>query len=1224
MADSPNYSALASYFSAPHVPTGGANDIAKAILLNANVNRGINNAAPAPNGPSLMSRIFDVLSRPNYAVANFAKGIAQGNPNLADIGTGLAGQDKTTFSDVLGELGAPKSPGRAIAGMAMDIGLDPTSYIPVAGLISKLKPLIKGGEKAVEAVAPEVTKLQQFTKKGELTNPEVFGLPAKPAVSVPEALTAKAAESAPVIPRDALAPGPALSKQMPLDLPGVAPRLPIPKITDTAAAFKTVEDASAPLARTVGQLPLGLTTESGDKSLRALMDSGALKDTAPQVVDKAFAGDPAALSKVAAPVRGVEFEPRHANIADQLLQKFDPAKSTARINQQFPDTLNAKQQVWLYHRAIDAAKGIVKKPEWVASHANKIYAAVEDALKAKGYTPRLGSGENVSIYDVIKQMGGPGQAKAVLDSFAKDLKPESPIWDAVQGLRAANVIDDSKSVKYIADAAAEARATVQASGSLSDAGEKNIMDSILNLAKQATKTAPISPSAQDTARKLLNVVMQSGKPPAQVAIEHKASMINDILSKGRGPRTELNRAVTLGLEKNLGNLPSWAIDGNKAVEFFMGRVATWWGQKDLRPLTLNAIGGAAATAAARGKALNSLFKGFNDAQRAEALAVAQGVMRPTSIHTARLADEISKMMSNLVGQVSGSSVVFRSAVDREMLNKWMRNYSVGFQFTTESGVRDLAGQLHDFSKGTDWVNSWKIAATKENPQIFLFKLQQAMEQATREKALFDELGERFGQKIPGGGYKIKIEGHPYLEGYHFPEDIAKQIPRVVKDWTNPVHMSDPLMRHYDRLLSMWKSGVTIYRPAHHIRNFIGDAYLGWMDGVNTVRPYILAARVQRTMKDMYPTLADVDKLVELGVAGKSMSTPHVGEVIFRNKSGIAFTAQQIAAVAHQKGLLEHARSIEDIIDLGEQSRFKPFGGKVQTVARSASELISHNSRLAHFIDKVAKSRGSDLEKIFEEAGRRARKWHPTGLDLTPFERKFMRRIMPFYSWLRKSTPLLIEGLVMHPGKALTASKVYGGIQEAQGMQTGGREDPFPVDQMFPKWIRAEGIGPLSSSIGWLGKISNQETPGYVMAGQGLNPLTQMVSQLSQPGNTILSGLTPAAQIPIALTTGSNPTTGVPISGVDAKPGAMQEYLGAQIPVWSMAQGITGVTPFGTQTKKAAGGGNASPEAILNWLAASGIKGTGPYIKQAQYEYKHPIKVDRNAAKADFLNQLKGQ
>src|SRR5258708_23580335 len=217
----------------------------------------------------------------------------------------------------------------------------------------------------------------------------------------------------------------------------------------------------------------------------------------------------------------------------------------------------------------------------------------------------------------------------------------------------------------------------------------------------------------------------------------------------------------------------------------MGRVATWWGQKDLRPLSLNAIGSSAATAATRGKVLNDLFKPFTVADKYEALKLAQGLGVPNTPETEQLAIQVKRMMDNLVGNVGGTSVLTKSGVDMNLMNKWMKQYNVGFEFTNSSKVKNLTGEINDYSKGTDWANSWKTAEITEDPQVFLFKIQQAMEQATRERALFDEIGQRFGSKFSGNGYRNRVKGYSYLDGYYFPDEIAKQLPRVVKDWSLP-------------------------------------------------------------------------------------------------------------------------------------------------------------------------------------------------------------------------------------------------------------------------------------------------------------------------------------------------------------------------------------------------------------------------------------------------------
>jgi hypothetical protein len=372
---------------------------------------------------------------------------------------------------------------------------------------------------------------------------------------------------------------------------------------------------------------------------------------------------------------------------------------------------------------------------------------------------------------------------------------------------------------------------------------------------------------------------------------------------------------------------------------------------------------------------------------------------------------------------------------------------------------------------------------------------------------------------------------------------------------------------------------------------------------------------------------DVDHLVAMGVVAKDMATPLPGKILFRNKSGVGFTAEQIGAVAHQKGLLEHARTIEDIIDLGQGRPLldiKPFGGKVQKVARGASELQSHNARLAHFIDKVSKSRGNNLQEIFEQASRRSRKWHPTGLDMTDFEKKVFRRIIPFYSWLRKSTPLLLEGLVMNPGKAVIPSKIYQAMQTMQGIQTPGRQDPFPVDQMFPEWMRLEGLGPVGKpGEGLLAKFTNQQPPGYSMLGMGLNPLTSLIGEMQDPGRTLLTGLTPAIQIPVELASGKKLFTGEPITGPESRPGSFKQYIGEQLPVYGGLQGMLGMTPFGSETKAAAkSDGGSQKEALTNFLTGLGVRGSGPYRSQARFEALAPGMMQKKVGREDFLAELR--
>lgn len=1300
-----NYEALAQYFGARKVPGPGAADIANFILLNAQTSKPKGPGSIASAKPSLMSRIFDVLSRPNYGMANLInEGRKTGDYNLNSFMQGLSAEKRTTFSKVLEEAGMESPTGRAMLGFVLDVGLDPTTYIPVAGIASKIKGasgLGKGSRVVDEALEKPLG--QRLLDQGSPVNPEAFGLPVRPQ-NVPEALKglgrgngptdlaglkdkltkdyeflqkfeqsgvqnqAVTDEMASITSRIA-----AIDKQL-TSSGRTLPQQPSGMITDMAAQPGKVEPGTAPgqlqflldditpvsikgtkqqAERAVGEVPGQIPLKFPDlnvKNTRAQSKQTAkfaeeLGERAGTIVSKIAAGDVQAAAKLLPPPPP-KVTPKQQALADEIVSKFQPWMAKARLNKQYPDTLNAKQQARLWYEArIAASKGVYKKgrsrdsiAKSVDEAAIPIYKAIESALIAKGRVPRIGTGENVKLSDVIAQLIAMGKpiTDDIIRQFSHNINPGSDLWKVVETLRARGAIIDSKTVKMVTEAVGESKATVKASGALSDSQVKNFDDFLKNFTKNVTKAADTSPAADKAAQALVNNILNTGKTAAQIAVEQSSRVLDEVVATGR-TNTMANKVLTHGLEKDLGKLPKWVVTDNKATEFLMGRVATWWGQADLRPMSLNAIGSSAATAAARGQYLDNLLAPFTQAQRHHAFKLAQGKAVSTgSPEVIDLSKQIIKLMDNLTNNATGASVLLRSGVNMHMLNKWMRRYQVGFEFTNSKKAKDFTGKPLDYSKGTDWTQSWKNADIKDDPKAFLFKIQQAIEQATREKALFDELGERFGSTVPGKGHvhQLKRQGadrlkeFPYLEGYYFTKDIADQIPRMVRDWNvNSWSPNNAMMKHYDRVLSMWKSGVTIYRPGHHIRNIAGDLWLGWMDGVNTLKPYNLAIKVQKSMQGAYKDLMDIDRLIQVGAMPRTLGTPKPNQVLFKNRSGVPFTAEQIGAVAHQKGLLEHTRTIEDLIDMGEQGKgllnFQPFGGKVQAAARGMSELTSHNARLAHFIDKVMKSNGSNIEEIFENAARRSRKWHPTGLDLTEFERKTMRRIMPFYTWMRKSLPLLLEGLVMNPGKAVIPAKVFDAIQESQGIETpNGRYDPFPVDQMFPEWLRAEGVGPISMPDGFLSGVSNQSPEGYAMAGMGLNPLSSLIAQMESPGKTTLSSITPALKIPMEILTGRESFTGEPISGIDARPGAFQEYVGQQIPGFNAIQGITGITPFGTETKRSVTSDQAGLEALLNWLTAGGIKGTGPYVKQARFEETRPLQLQRKVAKDEFLARLR--
>ena len=110
--------------------------------------------------PSFFRRTLDFISKPLYASAGAAKAIVKNldqdqtnNENiLEEAWKGLSGQDKETYSDVLGELGVENKYVKGGLGFVLDVALDPTTYFGGA-LIRGTGKVIKGALKPVGNVA---------------------------------------------------------------------------------------------------------------------------------------------------------------------------------------------------------------------------------------------------------------------------------------------------------------------------------------------------------------------------------------------------------------------------------------------------------------------------------------------------------------------------------------------------------------------------------------------------------------------------------------------------------------------------------------------------------------------------------------------------------------------------------------------------------------------------------------------------------------------------------------------------------------------------------------------------------------------------------------------------------------------------------------------------------------------------------------------------------------
>jgi hypothetical protein len=276
----------------------------------------------------------------------------------------------------------------------------------------------------------------------------------------------------------------------------------------------------------------------------------------------------------------------------------------------------------------------------------------------------------------------------------------------------------------------------------------------------------------------------------------------------------------------------------------------------------------------------------------------------------------------------------------------------------------------------------------------------------------------------------------------------------------------------------------------------------------------------------------------------------------------------------------------------------PLGGKAKGLATKVSEGREHGARLAQFHYELGKKSYRSLDEAYAEASKRVRKWHPDGSDLAPFEQRAMRRVIPFYSWIRKAIPLVMESMVTKPGKAMIYPKAMYDMAEANGFDLYSMSDPFPEDGLYPDWIKDSMEGPLIDIGGSEWGVS----PG--------NPMLDILGDYgNNPGSTIGGSLALPLKIPAEMAMpGKAPgaiaqdvRTGIPYYD-------KSDYIDKQLPSSSYFTGITGRSM--TQPWQAVGGADRLPEdkqepgkTALNWLSGLGAMELNKpaYRKQAKRE-----------------------
>lgn len=290
---------------------------------------------------------------------------------------------------------------------------------------------------------------------------------------------------------------------------------------------------------------------------------------------------------------------------------------------------------------------------------------------------------------------------------------------------------------------------------------------------------------------------------------------------------------------------------------------------------------------------------------------------------------------------------------------------------------------------------------------------------------------------------------------------------------------------YDIPLNLWKAYATATNPGFHIRNALSNIFqtgLNNAGGAINPKTHIKAGGVALA-KTPFVGKRIADWTIDVG--GQKMTIKEARELM--EKSGVInqgwfskeipdYIENQLTAGLKGKlspNLINPLSQNNALIKSG-----RAIGRGVENQSRALSFLADMNRGLTQ--EQAAKN----VEKFLFDYG-----------DLTDFEKNVMRRLVPFYTWMRKNIPLQAEQMVKQPGKYAAIPKATKAIEE----NTPEADESF-LPEYMQNWVRT----PFTQSDNPL--YWNPNLPyGDI---EKLNP--------GELKKNAMSSLTPAARVPMEL------------------------------------------------------------------------------------------------------------
>lgn len=452
----------------------------------------------------------------------------------------------------------------------------------------------------------------------------------------------------------------------------------------------------------------------------------------------------------------------------------------------------------------------------------------------------------------------------------------------------------------------------------------------------------------------------------------------------------------------------------------------------------------------------------------------------------------------LFGSLDGKSVgVMSKAIEqatfRQELNKFIGRQGLSSVNKNNDGfiLRKVVEESGENAHPLDVRWSWTTVDVEDMDDLtaldFLSRYSTALLMTHTRVASVETFTHFFGRNLkqlreeglnPSDFYKPdpnEIKGIGHL----IPDDIyfeAHEFEKLV--WLNKYLDADSgfgssslqrLVDISDRITHILKASHTLWRPGHHVTSIVGETFINMIHGVHSPLFYSKAWSIMRTyspgsvddQEDFFRAMAELN-------AGKGMviDANAADNYFYIGTDGKKRVVNQKAiwAVMERYGVATNPfQSKEDFIKTDGTG----FGtGLFKSISRQNDKLATFSAhrdnifRISHFIKELERGGAYDsLELAALAAARKVHEAHPTVGSLSAFEKKYMRRVVFFYTWQRLMATHIASLMLQKPGIVTVPSKIQYAFAESAGFNPESFGNPWDPDGVYASYNTGSVYGP---------------------------------------------------------------------------------------------------------------------------------------------------------------------